>query len=175
MYIAAQIIGVLAVATFVLSYQFKTRKSIIAVNAGSCFLYVIQYILLGAFEGAAIDVLSTIFTVVAHNKDKGFVAKHTKLMVALMGLSMFAAGMVLYRNIYSLFSIAGALLQVGAFWLTEEKKIRIVSFFGAPCWLIYNFVNQAYGPAFGSILTMVSIGLAIYRYDIKKNNIVAEV
>lgn len=168
MYITAQIIGVLAVATFVLSYQFKTRKSIIAVNACSCFLYVVQYILLGAFDGAAMDVLSTIFTLISHSKEKGFVARHTKLMLALMSLSMFTAGMVLYRNVFSLFSIAGALFQVGSFWLTEEKKIRFVSFFGAPCWFIYNFVNHAYGPAFGSVLTMVSIGLAIYRYDIRK-------
>lgn len=168
MYIAAQIIGILAVVLFILSYQFKKRKTIIAVNAFSCFLYVVQYVMLGAFDGAAVDILSSIFTVIAHNKDKGFIAKHTKFMVGLMFVSMIGAGAILYRNIFSLFSIAGAHFQVGAFWLTEEKKIRFVSFFGTPCWFIYNCVNHAYGPAFGSILSMVSIGLAIYRYDIRK-------
>ena len=175
MRLLAQIIGVLAVAIFMLSYQFKKRKTIILVNAGSCLLYVIQYILLGAFEGAAMDILSTIFTAVSHNKDKGFVARYTGYMIALMCLSMVTAGMILYRDIFSLFSIAGALFQVGAFWLTEEKKIRFLSFFGAPCWLVYNFVNGAYGPAFGSVLTMVSIGVAIYRYDILNRDKVLEV
>ncbi len=174
MYIAAQITGILAVVTFVLSYQFKRRKSIIAVNALSSMLYVVQYVLLGAFEGAAADVLSSIFTVVAHNKDKGFVAKHTRLMSALMFVSMVGLGLVLYRNIFSLFSIAGALLQMGAFWLNKERTIRLVSFLSTPCWFIYNFANQAFGPAVGSVMTMGSIGLAIYRYDIRKIDTVAE-
>ena len=76
MYITAQIMGVLAVATFLLSYQLKQRKSIIFVNAISSCLYVLQYILLGAVEGAAIDVLSAVSTVAAHNKDKKFIDKH---------------------------------------------------------------------------------------------------
>ena len=58
MYIIAQIVGILAVATYLLSYQLKKRKHIILVNATSSFLYVLQYTLLGALEGAAIDILS---------------------------------------------------------------------------------------------------------------------
>ena len=121
------------------------------------------------------DILSSIFTVIAHNKDRGFVAKYMKLMIVLMFVSMIGAGALLYRNIFSLLSIAGALFQVGAFWLTEEKKIRLLSFFGTPCWFVYNCVNHAYGPAVGSIMSMVSIGLAIYRYDIRNRDKSAEV
>ena len=50
--ILANILGILAVALFVLSYQIKKRNMLIAVNAASRILYVTQYILLGAFEGA---------------------------------------------------------------------------------------------------------------------------
>jgi thiol:disulfide interchange protein len=60
----------------------------------------------------------------------------------------------------------GAILQTSAFWITSEKRIRQVSFLGAPFWLVYNFVSQAYGSAVGSLLSIVSIGLAICRYDI---------
>ena len=58
MYIAAQIVGIIAVSTFLLSYQLKKRKNIIMMNATSSVLYVLQYILLGAFEGAALDIMS---------------------------------------------------------------------------------------------------------------------
>jgi len=60
------------------------------------------------------------------------------------------------------------LLHTSAFWITNEKTIRKISFLGSPFWLVYNLVNCAYGSAIGDILTMVSIGVAIYRYDIKK-------
>ena len=56
MKIIANIIGIAAVAMFVLSYQLKTRRGIIFFNAGSRVFYVLQYILLGAFEGAVLDI-----------------------------------------------------------------------------------------------------------------------
>jgi hypothetical protein len=166
MYTIAQIVGILAVATFLLSYQLKKRKNIILVNAASSFLYVLQYILLGALEGAAIDVLSTVSTVAAHNKGKRFLDKYAGLILLLLNLSILAAGLALYKNIFSLFPVVGAILQTSAFWITDEKRIRQVSFLGTPFWLTYNLVSQAYGAAVGSFLSMVSIGLAIYRYDI---------
>jgi len=166
MYIIAQIVGILAVATYLLSYQLKKRKHIIAVNATSSSLYVLQYILLGALEGAAIDVLSAVGAVTAHNKGKKFIANHLVLVIVLLNLLFLTAGLTLYQNIFSLFPIAGAILQTSAFWLTSEKRIRQVSFLGTPFWLIYNLACQAYGSAIGSVLCMISIGSAIYRYDI---------
>ena len=169
MYIIAQIVGVLGVTTFLLSYQLRKRKDIILVNAISSFLYVLQYILLGAFEGAMIDVLAAISTVAAHNKDKKFIEKNIKTIIIILNISILIAGLALYKNIFSLFPIAGAILQTSAFWITSEKRIRQVSFLGSPFWLVYNFVSGAYGPTIGSILSLFSIGLAIYRYDISPN------
>lgn len=166
MYLMAQIIGILGVTTFLLSYQLKKRKNIIVVNALSSVLYVLQYIMLGAFEGAALDILAAISTVAAHNKDKGFIKRHTKLVITILTLSFCIAGMVFYKNIFSLCSVAGAILQNSAFWITKEKILRRVSFAASPFWLIYNLTSGAYGSAIGSALSIVSIGLAILRYDI---------
>ena len=47
MNVLATVLGILAVAMFVGSYQLKSRRAIIFFNAGSRVLYVIQYILLG--------------------------------------------------------------------------------------------------------------------------------
>ena len=71
-----------------------------------------------------------------------------------------------YKNIFSLIAIAGVLFETGGLWLKHERHIRIVSFFGAPCWLAYNLVSSAYGSAIGNIMTMLSILIAIVRYDI---------
>lgn len=169
MYLTAQILGILAVATYLLSYQLEKRKYIILVNATSSTLYVLQYILLGALEGAAIDVLSAVGAITAHNKDKKCIAKHMTIITILLNLLFLTAGLALYKNIFSLFAIAGAILQTSAFWMTSEKRIRQVSFLGTPFWLTYNIACQAYGSAIGSILCMISIGSAIYRYDIYPN------
>lgn len=69
----AQAVGILAITMFLLSYQQKKRKNIIAFNATSRILYIIQYIMLGAFEGAILDVLGTVSSVAAQNKHKSFI------------------------------------------------------------------------------------------------------
>ncbi len=167
MMVIPQIIGIFAVILFLLSYQQKKRKNIILCNAISRVLYILQYLLLGAFEGAVLDILGTVSSVMAQNRDKGFIKKHTKLAVIFINLVIVLAGLCLYKNIFSLCPILGVGLHTSAFWLRNEKTIRKVSFLGSPFWLIYNFASCAYGSAIGDILTMVSIGTAIYRYDIK--------
>lgn len=167
MKLAAQIVGLLAVTLFLLSYQQKKRKNIIAFNAISRILYIIQYIMLGAFEGATLDVLGTISSITAQNRDKSFIHKHLKTFVIAINSAILIVGLLLYENIFSLFPVIGVILHTSAFWISEEKTIRIVSFSGSPFWLIYNLASCAYGSAIGDVLTMISIGIAIYRYDIK--------
>ena len=168
MKLAAQIVGVLAVISFLLSYQQKKRSNIIALNAASRILYIIQYLMLGAFEGAALDVLGTVSSIAAQNKDKGFIKRHTKLVLIAVNLVIFASGMLVYENVFSLFPIVGVILHTSAFWINDEKIIRRVSFLGSPFWLVYNLSSLAFGSAFGDVLSMVSIGIAILRYDVKR-------
>ena len=168
MYITAQIVGILAVTLFVFSYQLKRRKHIILANVIANSLYVLQYIMLGAFEGATLDFLSAVSATAAHSKEKCFIGKHTKTVFLVTSVPMLIAGAFLYRNIFSLCAVGGALFQTIALWISDEKLIRRISFLAGPCWLVFNITSEAYGAAVGSFLSMVSIGLAIYRYDVHK-------
>ena len=170
----AQAVGILAVVSFLLSYQQKKRKNIIIWNATSRVLYIVQYIMLGAFEGAVLDVLGTVSSVAAQNKEKRFIRNHIKAVVVAINLVIIAAGLMLYENVFSLFPIAGVVLHTSAFWISDEKIIRRVSFLGSPFWLVYNIASCAYGSALGDLLTMVSIATAMYRYDFKKEKVVSK-
>lgn len=163
----AFIVGILAVSLYFLGYLQKKRNSIIIVNATSRLLYIIQYILLGAFEGAVLDVAGIISSLLAQRKDKPLIKKHLKIVVISVNLFIVAMGLTLYNNIFSLLPIIGVLLHTGAFWIDNEKIIRRVSFLGSPFWLVYNFVSGAYGSCIGDILSMISIGISMFRYDIK--------
>lgn len=168
MIIVGNIIGIAAVLMFVLSYQFKSRRGIIIFNGGSRILYVLQYIFLGALEGAVLDIVALLVTVLAQQKEHRWLKKYPRLVVAAADLFVIAMGLIFYKNIFSLLPVVGVLFETGALWLTKEKHIRIVSFFGAPFWLAYNLLFAAYGSAVGNVMTMISIGIAIWRYDISK-------
>ena len=168
--VIAQVLGILAVATFLLSFQLKTRRNIIVVNLISRFLYIVQYILLGAFEGAVLDFMGFLLSFVAKYKETKFITKYCRIIMIAVNVLLLLVGLSLYENIFSLFAIFGIIFEVTALWLTKEKNIRILSLIAAPCWLVYNLTNSAYGSAVGNILAIFSITIAMIRLDFKKEN-----
>lgn len=163
-------LGLGAVVLFVLSYQVKKRRGIVALNAASRVLYVAQYVLLGAFEGALLDLVAFVVSVASQKQDTPFVKKHFKAVVITANVFIVAMGLLLYQNIFSLLPIFGVIFETMALWLRNEKHIRFVSFFGAPFWLAYNLVSRAYGSAIGNVLTICSIAIAVFRYDVFRKN-----
>ena len=162
-----QIIGLLAVATFLLSYLQKKRKNIIILNTVSRCLYIIQYLLLGAYSGAVLDVLGAVSSVIAGRKHTPFVKKHTKAIIIVINTCIVFAGSVIAyinKSPLDLLPVAGVLLHTSAFWISSEKIIRRVSLLGSPFWFVYNFLSRAYGSAIGDILTICSIVIAMIKY-----------
>jgi len=159
-----QIIGLAAVATFLLSYQQKKRKNIIIFNTISRCLYILQYLLLGAYSGAVLDVLGAISSVIAGKKHTRFIKRHTKAVFIAINLVIIFSGVaiaLINKSLLDLLPILGVLLHTSAFWITSERTIRRVSLLGSPFWLVYNFVSRAYGSAIGDVLTMSTIVTAI--------------
>ena len=161
-------IGLLAVAFFVLSYLQKRRGVILATNLTSRVLYVVQYLLLGAFEGAVLDVLGAASGAVANTDEREFVKKNKRVVFIGINAIIIVAGILLYQNIFSLFPLVGILFQTDALWLKKEKYIRIVSMLGCPFWFTYNFVSGAYGSCIGDVLSFAALGISLLRYDIFK-------
>jgi hypothetical protein len=163
--IVAMIIGLVAVTVFLLSFQQKTRGKIIAFNATSRVLYIVQYILLGAFSGAVLDVLGIVASLLAGVRDNPKLKRYMKLLIPLMYIAFIVAGVFTYKSPLDLFALFAVMLHTGAFFLTDERKIRMLSLAGSPLWLVYNLTSLAIGSAIGDALSICSIGIAIYRYD----------
>lgn len=171
--ILSTIAGVLAVGCFLLCYQLKSRKSIITFNVISRVLYIVQYCLIGAFTGAVMDITAIPSSVIASKKNHPFVKKYKLPLIILVNLIIVAIGLLIIffvenGSMLGLLSIAGVLFETIALWFNSEKMIRIISLFGAPCWFIYNMICGAYPSAFGNVLTVVSIIVALVRYKNQK-------
>ena len=165
---ASLIAGLSAVALYLLCFQMKSAKKILACRFTSSLLYVLQYVLLGAFVGAAMDSSAVVTSALAYNKDTPFIKKHLVPILIVTNAGIIAIGLLLYENVFSLLAIAGVLFESAAGFMKNEKLIRIVSLFATPCWLTYNIMCEAYGSAVGSALGLISIVTALIRYS-KKN------
>ena len=164
----ATVVGVLATIIFVSSYQLKKRNHIIICNTSSRVLYVVQYILLGAFSGAVLDVVGVFAAMIAQKKNSSFIKRFFILVVILVNVAIIGAGLILYKTPVDILPIVGVIFQIGAFWMTKEKHIRIISLISCPFWFSYNFISGAYGSCAGDVISFVSIAVAIFRYDILK-------
>lgn len=171
--VISQIIGLAAVGLYFLSYQLKKRKQIVWVICISNAFYVLQYILLGAFSGAVMDTLSAVGSFFAGEKHSPKLKSYTKL-IAVANLTVIAVvGVIIaivQRDPIELLPILGALFQTGGLWCENEQTIRKFGLLGTPFWLIYNFISQAYGAAFGTVLVIVSIITALVRYRKNENS-----
>lgn len=160
----ATIVGILAVTLYISSYQFKNRKTIVAVYSTANALYVLQYILLGAYTGMAMDMISFVSSILARKRNTPFIQKYCKYVIATMIVCMITAGLLLYQNIFSLVAVMAAIIETSAIWCQEERKIRILTLIGSPFWLTYNLASSAYGSAIGNVINIVSLTIALYRY-----------
>lgn len=165
--VASQVIGFAAVGLYLSSYQLKKRKQIVWVTCISNALYVLQYLLLGAFSGAIMDIMSTVSSFFAAKKNDAPFSRYVRILawsnmiiIAVVGLlSVFMQG-----EWIELLPIAGALFQTGGLWCDDEQNIRKFGLCSAPFWLVYNYVSHAYGPALGSLFAIISIIISMVRY-----------
>lgn len=162
---AAFVTGLCAVVFCLLCYQFRKRKAIIACNVISRVLYVLQYVLLAAFEGAAMDLSAIPASMLAARKHTPFVSKYKIPLWFAGNIAVVVIGWIFWENRISLLPILGVLFEINALWMTKEKHIRLVSLASVPFWMSYNLLCGAYGSVIGNVLMIVSIGTALYRHD----------
>ena len=170
--IISQVIGLAAVGLYLLSYQLKNRKQIVWTTFFSNFLYVLQYILLKAFSGAAMDGLCAVGSFFAGKKHSPKLRPYIKWIATINLVVIAVAGVsiaIAQRNIVELLPVVGALLQTGGLFCEDEQSIRKFGLIGTPFWLVYNFIAQAYGAAIGTVFIMVSAVTAMMRYRKKEN------
>ena len=164
MKIIAFIVGVFAVALFLLCFQLKKREHIILCNIISRTLYIIQYCLLGEFIGAAMDISAIPSSAIASKKNHQFIARFKIPIIILVNVIIVAIGLALYKGVISLLPIAAVILETVALWFSREKVVRIVSLTAQPMWFTYNLLCGAYASAIGNALASVSIIIALLRY-----------
>lgn len=164
----ATTIGVFGVVMLILSYQQRRRKNILFCNIIARTLFILQYFLLFAFEGAVLDIVAVVGSLPAQWKEKPWIKKHLLPVIIGVNVLILAVGLLMFRNLFSLLPVLAVLLQVNALWCSKEKNVRLLSLAGVPCWLGYNLYTAAYGSVLADVLSVVSLCVALWRYDLKK-------
>ncbi len=164
MFLTAQIIGIIALAIAIISFQQNTQKRIVTLQMISSVFFTIHFFLLGAYVGAALNFIGIFRAAIFRQKGEKWASNI--LWFWLFCALFMLAGILSWTNYYSILPILGMLLTTAGFWIENPRLVRIVTAPSSPCWFIYNLVNHSYPGMLTECFVFGSILVAAFRFDI---------
>ena len=176
MQILIQGIGIVAMALYIFSFQFKTKKSILTVQLFSSMLFMVHFGLIGAITGSILNGIGALRALVISSRPKKW-AMH-KAWIPFFFVCYFASYALtflvfrreptVFNLLLELLPVAGMIVTTFAFLSEKERGVRLLSLVNSPLWLTYNAVSGSIGGTLTESFSLVSILVAIFRFDIKK-------
>ena len=175
----AQIIGIFAAATNILSFQCKAKNRIILVQLFGGALFTVNFLLLGAVTGAIMNVLAIVRALLFLYKDKlkindrvlviGLIA--TFLGVYVLTFTAFGVEATLKNLIVEALPVIGMSAATLSFSMKNGTAIRIIGItLSSPSWLVYNIFVFSIGAILCEAFSIVSIAIGIFRHDINRKS-----
>ena len=158
--IIAQIIGIVAMAVCVSSFQFKNNKRFFIVQGVSSCLFFTHFFLLGAYTGAFLNLLGLVRSTCLSIKK----LRHPVFEVLIMAIYTLIT-VLTYDGWLSILVLAAQLIGTAVFWRNKAMLIRIYQLaIGSPFWLVYNIFNFSIGGIVTEVFNLISTTVSIIRY-----------
>lgn len=167
MFILAQILSFIAMVINMVAVQLKTKKQILLTIVVSNLLFVISYILLGAYVGAltcGIVAIEIIINTILEDKEK----VTPKFLIIIYLIISIIIGITIFNSLIDLLPIIASILFILTLRQSKEKYVRLLILGNLTSWIIYDFFVKAYLAGISDLFVISSTITAIYRYDIKK-------
>ncbi len=164
-----QLLGFGAMALGIGSYQAKTRRGILFMQLAAAVLWSTQFFFLKSYTGAALNIVSIVRNLVYMQKEKHAWAR-SKYVPIITAAAFILCGILTWNGIMSIFPTAAMVLSSVSLYVTEERKIRIISLFVSPLWLVYDAWSFSIGGTVSEIFTIISILIAMWRFGKKKTD-----
>ncbi len=172
MEILKQLIGIMGAVLCVSSFQIKNNKVFFTMQALSGLLFAVNFFMLSAFTGAALNIVNMI---------RGccfLVGKKNKPYWVLIGIwGLYAAATVLtYNGWLSILICVAQFVGTYAMFCGKPGVIRILNFtIVSPFWMLHNIVAFSLGGIMCEVFNMCSMLIFMLRYYVfDKNKIVKE-
>lgn len=159
--IIAQIIGIMAAAVSIISYQCKNNKALYILQGLSGLLFALNFLLLGAVTAAYMNIINlfrgTLFS---------FGKKLHKLPVSIALIAGYiVVTIITYEDFLSIVILLAVICGTLSMATRNGKTIRIVQFaICSPSWLVHNIIKFSIGGIITEVFSMLSIIISFLRY-----------
>lgn len=164
MQIIIQAIGGLGIIASIIAFQTKKHNQILLFKTLNEFLFAIQYFLLGAYTGMAMNLVGCVRNIIFTKQvEKG---KKTIFSVILFSILFTAFGIVTWGGAKSLLIIVAKVLSTVAYSNKNTTVVRGIILITSISWLIYNVCVFSIAGILCEAFTLISLVVGIIRFDI---------
>lgn len=169
-FIIAQIFGILGIIASVCSMQFKERRQIFIALLLLNLFSALNFVFLGTMASAYVCFFAIVEMLINHlfERKKQPVPKWVVMLYVAINIALGTLGFAGWLDILP---ILCALLFCVTVLMKQEQNIRKATLVNQTLWLIFDLSVGAYFFAISNVLTIISTGIAIWRY---RNNKVAK-
>lgn len=174
--IIAQAVGIFGMIANFVSFQQKKQKMAILFQFFAALLFAVNFLMLGAYIGALLNVIGVLRAIVFVNREKLNATHPVWLIIFILAFSstyplvftVFNKEISAKNLIIEILPVIAMILSTISFRLSKAKDIRRFGLFSSPMWLIYNIFCFSIGAIISEILNLISIIIGIIRFDMKK-------
>ncbi len=168
-FIISQGIGFIAAALLLLSFQQRTHRRIVAMQACSGVLFAVQYLLLGAYEGMIGNVVGFTRSIAYYFRGKSRLVDSIACPIVFAILAGIG-GLMTYTSPVSLLPMSAMIISSFVIWSPKTQKLRALTLPTSAMWLIYNIICSSYSGTVTEILCELSIIIGLIRFRKKEEN-----
>ena len=166
MELLGHIVGFISIALFFYSYQVRDRKTLLAVQIIATVLLCLQYILIKAYAGFALNMvcIARCFVYYYIDTKKGF----GRYCPYLLALAVIPLAFLSFDGYRSLFLIVGLMVNTVCMGILNVQNFRRSVWFTSSLLLAYNALAGSYSGMLGDVMTITSAVVGYIRYKKEK-------
>ena len=122
MYILGQILGFVAIALGILSYQMRTQKNLLLLQLTNSIIFCLHYLLIGAISGMALNMVGVTRNIVFFRRNlKG---KKDKITPIIFTAITAIVGIISWEAWYSIFVFLGMVIHAFCMAFSSAQNVR---------------------------------------------------
>lgn len=163
-YLFSQFLSIVATVLLLLSYQQKTHRRIVIMQAFSGLLFGTQYLMIGAYEGMMCNYIGMIRSISYSFRGKNKFADSV-ICPAIFASAFIVSGFLTYESPLSLLPTVAMVISSFVMWIPKTQELRVLSLPTCAMWLIYNIYSNAAIAVLTEVFNIVSIVIALIRFS----------
>ena len=164
--IIGQILGVIAMALSILTFQFKNYKKLMLMQILAASAFVSHYFVIGGVNGVisnAVSIVRNIAFILLVGKGNIKVIVAFIFAAIMVGLNLF-----FWEGVATIFICLGMIANTASVSLNNTQHVRIVIMIACPLMLVYTIINFSVGGIINEVLVFVSSIVGLIRHRVKK-------